>query len=181
MLTGWVVNTCVAAASPETHHHRAATGAVGGGAGTGVPVTISDRRPAILSQSNDPKLLPNGTGFSNRPAQKSVATAGRRRLHEPYGRSLAAHASRPATATQQAQEIDRPKATPSMTPAPSMMPERWYVPRGCEIPPRALAFGMLALPEDSAKREGAGTPLQPGDTVYVADVKFVRGLPWAKV
>ena len=173
--------TCVAAASPETHHHRAATGALGGGASTSVPVTISDRRPAILAQSNDPTLLPNGTGFSNRAAQKPVATAGHRRLHEPYGRSLAAHASRPATAAQQAQVIDRPEVTPLVMLAPSMMPERWYVPRGCEVPPRALAFNMLALPEDSAEREGTGTPLQPGDTVYVADVKFVRGLPWAKV
>ncbi len=173
-LTWCFGDSCTVAASPETDHHRSATGAVCGGTGGRGPVTISHQRPAILSHSNDPQLLPNGTGFGNSAAQKQAA-AGGRSLHEPYGRSLSAHASSQALVAHQAQANDR------LEPHFSLMPERWFVPRACETPPRALPYHMLALSAGNAGRAASGTPLQPGDTVYVADVKFVQGLPWAKV
>ena len=169
LLANVVADLCFVAASPETHHHRAATGA-----SSGVPVTISAQRPAILTQSNDPQLLPNGTGFGNKATQNQMA-ARRSSLHEPYGRSLSAHASSPQLVAHQVQAVDQ------LDPGPPMMPERWFVPRGRETTPRALPSHMLALPEGNAERARSGTPLHPGDTVYVADVKFVQGLPWAKV
>lgn len=135
-------------------------------------MTISHQRPTILSHSNDPQLLPNGTGFGNSAAQTQAA-AGGRSLHEPYGRSLSAHASRQAIIVHQGQVVDRPE------PNLSLVPERWFVPHNCETSPRALPYHMLAFPDGQS--EVSGTPLQPGDTVYVADVKFVQGLPWAKV
>ena len=60
------------------------------------------------------------------------------------------------------------------------MPEKWFVPWDCESPPRAVAFAMLALPEEE-RTDVEGAQLLPGDTVYVAAVQFVKGLPWARV
>lgn len=142
------------------------------------------------SAHQSPRFGSPRTDGTKRTARQP-GVAGQRNLHEAYGRRLLAHASKATLVAHQTHVDERSRAgePPVRTqmmqeksePAPVMMPERWFVPRGCLTPPRALASCMLAFPEGSTERAGNGTPLRPGDTVYVADVQFVDGLPWAKV